>query len=176
MSCVRDNHKQSRRPSEHLGLNGWRVQLTMCWSVAWPSNPPKVTLGVKVARYRKMTEATHWMWSESLKSLAYQGSFRFTSATSPPNNLMNRRYDDYQLYKLSHWYDDYQHYKRSHWYDDYQHYKQSHWYDDYQHYKQSHWYDDYQHYKQSHWYDDYQHYKRSHCKNAIDPYFIMWIS
>ena len=64
-----------------------RPVITIYWSVACPSRPPKVTLGVRVARYRKIVDATHWMCRASLKSLPYHGSLRLMSAIIPPNSL-----------------------------------------------------------------------------------------
>lgn len=64
--------------------------LTICPSVASPSNPPKVITGDMQAQYRKRKEAKHCKLIASLKSLQYQGAFRFTSKIKPPKILQQK--------------------------------------------------------------------------------------
>ncbi len=59
----------------------------MLLSVADPSRPPNVMIGVRQAKYMKKNEAMAWTWKASLKSLQYQGALRLMSFRKPPKNL-----------------------------------------------------------------------------------------
>lgn len=59
----------------------------MFWPVAAPSSAPNMTVGVRQAKNMKKAEAIICGWRASRKSLKYHGTFRFTSAINPPNNL-----------------------------------------------------------------------------------------
>ena len=55
--------------------------------MASPRRPPKVIIGAKQAKYKKITEAIDCNAKASLKSLKYQGVLRLMSLMRPPNHL-----------------------------------------------------------------------------------------
>lgn len=65
--------------------------LTIFLPVASPSRPPKVIIGAKQAKYKKIIVAIDCNAKASLKSLRYQGALRFISLMRPPNNLYHIR-------------------------------------------------------------------------------------
>ena len=69
------------------GIKGGSKTRTMKSSVAAPSRPPKVTIGVRQAKYMKKNAAMHWTWSPSFKSLTYHFAFSLISWIRPPNSL-----------------------------------------------------------------------------------------
>ena len=61
--------------------------MTIFWSVAYPSKPPNVMIGVKQAKYKNAIAGMHWKFKASLKSLKYHGSLRLRSPIKPPQSL-----------------------------------------------------------------------------------------